>query len=293
MCNWLTLEICCTGESAHALPFTLKICLVMVLCDEVILTRELDQETSDTPIRPPLAYGHGCPNFNPTYTRCERIFWTCCDSCCRAMAAKTENFNEHDLLVALEYNRLLRRDLAKQLCQRPYDELVRAFPTEFDIKRRYMLSGSRWIEVPEPTDTDALGPNPPFDHKLEGLEWWLEQGMGLVGDEVWNTICSYYNPSDPFRQTIANWIEWLPSTPDQFSTFDTRSVSTISAATSFEDRISLSSPVVYRGYKSYDHWLSKQDWYPSTSSSEATVTRRGYTEDEDRRSLSSEYSSPF
>ncbi|KAI1135655.1 hypothetical protein F5Y05DRAFT_394049 [Hypoxylon sp. FL0543] len=136
---------------------------------------------------------------------------------------------EDDLIINLEYNRLLREDLEKQLQERPYQELVRVFPTEFSIERRYMLSGSRWVRTPELTEEDPLGPNPPFDSKLDGLRWWYDQGFGGEGDaRIWATVCSRHGPIDPFVQKMESWISDLPSITDDYESVGARSVYTVS-----------------------------------------------------------------
>ncbi|KAI0833102.1 hypothetical protein F5Y06DRAFT_301364 [Hypoxylon sp. FL0890] len=178
---------------------------------------------------------------------------------------------EDDLIMNFEYNRLLREDLEKQLKERPYQELVRAFPTEFSIERRYMLSGSRWVKAPEPTEEDALGPNPPMDYKLDGLKWWYNQGFGgEIDAQIWKTICSEHYPTDPFAQYIGNWISQLPSTTDDYASVDARSVSTISAATSFEERVSVNSYVHCYGYNTWEEFMASYEWYPESTDEEGS-----------------------
>ncbi|KAI1214563.1 uncharacterized protein F4807DRAFT_455014 [Annulohypoxylon truncatum] len=219
----------------------------MVLCDKVELSLQLEQDDGRSPRLSPLQHGSQCSKFDPLYVRMERIYWSSCDACCRAAAAVTEDFDEDDLIMAIEFNRLLRKELAEALHRRPYAELVRAFPTEFKIEQRFMLSGCRWIEAPQPTRKDALGPNPPLDSEFEGLKWWYDQGMG--GD-VDNEICERFyaltQPKDPMTQNILNWMEWLPSDPDQFSVVDNRTLSNVSVATSWEDRQSISESYIIR-----------------------------------------------
>ncbi|KAI0883282.1 uncharacterized protein GGS22DRAFT_190597 [Annulohypoxylon maeteangense] len=149
--------------------------------------------------------------------------------------------------MTIEFNRLLRKDIEEQLHRRPYAELVRAFPTEFGIERRFMLDECRWIEAPQPTETDALGPHPPVDSTLDGLKWWNEQGMGgKVHDEISTRFYALNEPKDLMRQNVLNWMEWFPTNPDQFSVVDNRTLSTVSAATSWEDRQSFTDrPVIH------------------------------------------------
>ncbi|KAI2471973.1 hypothetical protein F4781DRAFT_439415 [Annulohypoxylon bovei var. microspora] len=265
MCNWLALEVCC-AESKHDFPFTLKACAAMILCEETDLIRKFEQTDGHMPSRSPLHYGYECPDFDPMYARCERIYWTKCDDCCRDSAA-ADNFNERDILIALDFNLLLRKELAKALHRRPYRELVRVFPTEFGIARRFMLTGSRWTEAPQPTETDALGPNPPLELDLDGLQWYYDRGMGgEVDKEIWRIVCAMNYPLDLPVQSILNWIDWLPPNPDQFSVVDNRSISNVSAATSWQDRISISSTFPIHNYRTWEEYYASYDWYPSSES---------------------------
>ncbi|KAI1453287.1 hypothetical protein F4805DRAFT_461942 [Annulohypoxylon moriforme] len=139
--------------------------------------------------------------------------------------------------MTIEYNRLLREELTLALHQRPYTKLVQTFPTEFGITQRFVLVGCRWTEAPE---TNVLGPNPPLDCELDGLRWWYAQGMGgEVDDEIAKRFNALNYPAHLMTQNILNWMDWFPSNPDEFSAVGNKTISNISAATSWEDRQSI------------------------------------------------------
>ncbi|KAI1377177.1 hypothetical protein F4677DRAFT_415547 [Hypoxylon crocopeplum] len=195
MCRWISIEICCADEFGHALPFTIKLIpLIICLCKDGFAVQKAEQAGST---RKHLSWisGQRCPRFDPYTVRCERIFWTTCTSCLQKQAAAAADFGEEDLRNVVAYNHLLVNDLAVALMKRPYPEAVKAFKTEFGIKERYVLDGSRWVEAPEGTEEDPLGPDPPWDNTLEGLEWWLEHGMGgEVHEELWTEFYNYMEP---------------------------------------------------------------------------------------------------
>ncbi|KAI2623085.1 hypothetical protein GGR54DRAFT_596550 [Hypoxylon sp. NC1633] len=206
MCRHISVELLCADEFTHVFPFTLSLIpLIISPCKDVMRVRELEQAQIDAdsddeldPLPPVWIHASRCPNFDLDYVRCERIFWTSCGCCIKSQGDKVEGFTDEDLHNVVQYNRLLVIDLVKTLQTRPYEELVRVLPTEFGIKRRWVLSGSRWVEAPPPTEDDAIGPDPPYDSKLDGLQWWLEQGMGgEVDDEIWRVMRERYGPIRP------------------------------------------------------------------------------------------------
>ncbi|KAI1092304.1 hypothetical protein F5B19DRAFT_502351 [Rostrohypoxylon terebratum] len=217
----------------------------MVLCKTAELRRrkEISSYSQSTPA---TELGKSCKYFNPLDVHSERVYWSKCDDCCKEAAAANPNVTEDDLFLFTYYNRLLRTDLVEQVNRRPYAELVRAFPNEFRITQRFMLSGYRWVEALQPTPTDALGPHPPMDTKLEGLQWWYEQGMcGKVHDEIAEWMGKHYDSKNPpevycpynVLDRVLNWMKELPPDLDQFSEIDNRSLSDVSGASSWSDMI--------------------------------------------------------
>ncbi|KAI1414499.1 hypothetical protein F5Y13DRAFT_188160 [Hypoxylon sp. FL1857] len=287
MCFCLSFEICCEGNNCLVSPYSLKVSQVVVLCYQATLARGHELARNEGPIPPAREFANRCPDYDPQYTRCERVFWSSCEHCVRLIPIirKDANISEDDIVIFLEYNRHLREDLGSRLLSRPYKDLVRAMPSEFGISRRYMLSGSRWVRAPEPTLRDALGPNPPFDSELDGLKWWLEQGFGGEGDiEIWNQFCTLYAAPDASTQTILNWIEGLPSTSADYAAIGAVSASTFSDVSSLNSNARTESTVVpYQvsfdprrpmitmdldGMSIEEYKATHDDWYPLTEDEE-------------------------
>ncbi|KAI2608191.1 uncharacterized protein GGS25DRAFT_264405 [Hypoxylon fragiforme] len=217
MCRRINLEVCCEDEPSHAFPHTLGIKNVISLCGAATLEQSLElipRTTTTTGAQYfPHAYAYDCPSFDQTYVRLERIFWTTCDVCVRRRYGGLADVTEQDLEITCARNRLLYGQLQRALEERPYADLVRAFPAEFEIHRRYVLAGSRWREAPEPAPPphDPLGPDPPLDAELEGLRWWYEIGMGgAVDQEIWSEFCVLNNMP---QEKIYYWLPKVPEAP--------------------------------------------------------------------------------
>ncbi|KAI5859449.1 hypothetical protein GGS23DRAFT_616091 [Durotheca rogersii] len=245
MCRNVTLEICCAKEPTNTFPSTLKILPIVVFCAAAYASSRHE-------LKP-------CSAYDPWHMRNERIFYTTCGRCiwmwvaarnganeagenggdpgskeCAiiddARAGGTNNLGsqevtEENLRHILEYNRLLMRELLEAMHTRPYVEVLRTLPAEFGVEKRWVLSGSRWIEAQPPAPPglgnrdldnsadDGLGPEPPVDTELKDLKWWLDQGLGDLTDEIWNEFCSYYTYSPPLYQTQVSSGSGFPPSP--------------------------------------------------------------------------------
>ncbi|KAI0891544.1 hypothetical protein F4806DRAFT_500906 [Annulohypoxylon nitens] len=209
----------------------------MVLCRTAEIYRQIEI-TSGEPEPEPIPSGKKCVDFDEKYVRMERVYYTKCEDCCKEIAAADPDMEP---TMPSTYSLLMRESLVHAVATRRYAALVRVLPTEFNIKQRFMLSGCRWVEAPQPKLIKALGPHPPVDTELEGLQWWYEQGMcGKIHDEIVEWFNSVNQPKDRISENDVDWTEEFPSSPDQFPEIDNRSLSQVSEASSWEDRISLS-----------------------------------------------------
>ncbi|KAL7625760.1 hypothetical protein AAE478_004983 [Parahypoxylon ruwenzoriense] len=210
MCKNISLEICCAEEPTQCIPYTLRLLPVISLCAAASAAHTSFSSPYPYPL-PAHAFALQCHSYNPSSVRCERIFWTSCALCVRRRAEaqkrrsssnsgdakkeqedevedEDEEINEQDLGLIFEYNRLLLVELIKALGARPYADVVRAMPGEFGIGERFVLRGARWMDAAAEEGEDE--PHP--DTSLEGLKWWLDQGLGEVSDEIWAEFCASY-----------------------------------------------------------------------------------------------------
>ncbi|OTA67955.1 hypothetical protein K449DRAFT_453598 [Hypoxylon sp. EC38] len=262
MCNWLSLEICCC-QPEHHFPYTLKVCQCMVLCESIARDFKLDVAVNGGVVRPAEDFGNRCRNFDEKYLRCERIFWSSCNDCTRQIALNMPEHEEDDILMYQEFQRLLRQDLTTALENRLYKDLVQAFAPEFNITERFVLNGSRWVKAPKPTKEDPLGPNPPYDSKLDGLKWWLEQGFGgQVHNQLWKRFCGDNYPADPFGQSIRDWAVPLSSSARDYASVGTR------AASNFASPAAFSPNEEFGGHNSWQDFMESYDWYPRSTDEE-------------------------
>ncbi|KAI0099578.1 hypothetical protein F4776DRAFT_676579 [Hypoxylon sp. NC0597] len=268
MCNWLSLEICCCQDE-HPLPHTLQVCNCMALCDPVARDYKLDVAVNGEAAHPPEHFGSRCRDYDKKYIRFERIFWSTCNACTVKIASKVAGSDEDDALMYQEFQRLLRVELANAIQTRQYKDLVRTFPTEFSIHERFLLKGSRWVKAPEPTDEDALGPNPAYDKKLDGLIWWLEQGFGgKVHNELWRNFCGSNYPADPMGLGIRSWVVSLPPERRPYAPFGARSMSSLPSTTSFEPRRYFAPAEGFSRHRSRQEYIESYDPYPINTDDE-------------------------
>ncbi|KAI0376625.1 hypothetical protein F5Y04DRAFT_285701 [Hypomontagnella monticulosa] len=187
----------------------MAITLVTVLCKEALIVRESELRDLDGP--PPRTVqqiAQDCPRFYSDYVRCERIYWTTCEHCLKKKAEESETpVYDQDLLIWNEFNSLQREELKKQLFSTPYPHLVRTFPTAFLILKRYVLSGHKWVEAPEPTDEGTLGPRAYIDYGLQAAQWGEDNEVDeSMVDEIQARLAG-----DPWWQDRWAWFTSLPS----------------------------------------------------------------------------------
>ncbi|KAI1406033.1 hypothetical protein F4819DRAFT_508380 [Hypoxylon fuscum] len=233
MCRRIHLEICCCEEALHPFPFTLRAIELLSLCQRRVKLYAPPGEDSDgsscdyiyelqppsihssSEPRSPRSRAHGCLRYDPNYVRDERIFFASCDNCVRRKAAAAVEFDNYDMRVNLEHNHLLLEELMNAARSKEYHELLRAFPAEFGIVKRYVLWGMQWhlIKSLDVMDALTLSPDPPQLLDVERVQWLLDQGMSEVCDEISNALAHDY---DPVQQKIRHWLDNLPSGPKEF-----------------------------------------------------------------------------
>ncbi|KAI1076125.1 hypothetical protein F5B20DRAFT_557608 [Whalleya microplaca] len=171
MCRFIQLEICCVEEFSHPFPWVLQAPTILSPCQDAIEARE-DEDVG----RSPLEYAYKCPRFHLNSFRCERIFYSSCDDCTRRTASS--DLGAIDMEIRIETQRLFREDLCNKINSMPYEDFIaNACSQEYGIRWRYNWNGSYWLLAPQGSEENPLGDDPPFDHTLEGLNWWISQGL--------------------------------------------------------------------------------------------------------------------
>ncbi|KAI0849104.1 hypothetical protein F5Y00DRAFT_236612 [Daldinia vernicosa] len=279
MCYHITLEICCEEEFDNAFPNTLKLVRFFVLCQAAQIAWALQEIEHRGPPRPPMPQvcTKKCPNFDPDYVRFERVFFTRCENCVKTKGPEKYGLNDEDIPIIIHHDKLLRDQLFEAVASKPYDEVVSRLQADFNIHERWMLSGSRWVVAPILTGgNDILGPNPTYD--LEGVGWWLEQGIGGIRQDVLDWLKSLppstFAPNKPqslsameFCPSLAS--ESPPPNEDPDPLFDSEDEE--DAEDSDKDdkdgrpqsRASVKSDSSMEGYEWWDNWAEHHAYLPA------------------------------
>ncbi|KAI0135787.1 hypothetical protein F4814DRAFT_454835 [Daldinia grandis] len=274
MCYRATLEICCEEEFSNAFPNTLQLIRFFIICHAAKVTWSLQEFQRGGPPRPlvPLACTENCPNYDPGYIRFERVFFTRCENCVRTKGPQKYGLDDNDIPIIIHRDKLLRGQLHLAVASKPYDEVVWRLYIDFNINERWILSGSRWVVAHIPLGgNDPLGPNPTYD--LEGVRWWIEQGIGGIPQDVLDWLKSLppstFDPDE--SQTLAeNRCPSLASKspPDE----DPEPSSNSEDNENENDQDSrpkskasvVSSDSSMEGYEWYDNWAEHHAYLPAT-----------------------------
>ncbi|KAI1801537.1 hypothetical protein F4811DRAFT_574036 [Daldinia bambusicola] len=253
MCYHVNLEICCEDEPSNAFPKTLAIIKFLVRCHAARVAHKLEEHEAGCPTPTPSA--EECPNHDPEYIRFERIFFTKCSECLVSKGPRKYGLNAYDIPIVQQNENLLLQQLAIAVQERPYEDVVLGLPEEFNIHKRWILSGSRWKEAYVIDQGDPLGPNPTYD--LEGIRWWVEQGV------------------DGIRPDILEWLKGMPLSifysdePEEQSSdsdlgsdseADEKSVPGSKGASG--SPASVHSDSSMEGYEWYDNWAAYHAYLP-------------------------------
>ncbi|KAI0009056.1 hypothetical protein F4779DRAFT_618032 [Xylariaceae sp. FL0662B] len=207
MCRWIHLEVNCAEKFSQQFPKTLKTTTLLSPCQAAVQARQDENVGRDA-----LAYAYNCPSFEPNAIRLERIFYTRCDDCVKRAAP---NLDEESMEIELKTQRLFRQDLLEKLSKTPYEQFIANICyQEYGIQRRYVWNGSRWLLAPQGSEEDPLG-DIPLDNTLEGLQWWINQGLAEqfrdIGDYIFNPIdltssaSHHSNPPSPGDSPEGSW----------------------------------------------------------------------------------------
>ncbi|KAI1772896.1 hypothetical protein F4818DRAFT_443777 [Hypoxylon cercidicola] len=245
MCRNVHLEVCCEDQELHpyfiAFLYTLRTVDIVALCQERLgkLAESPEDEDTEYPDKfldyflrqvdkqmnggkssnqssrhtPGVWVRHnrasGCRYYDPDYVRNERLYYSTCDDCVRKRAAAVADFSEEDLRINLEFNHALLGAVMDGVRQKEYFQLARDFYFEFGITRRYIMLGSRWIqiELPHP-DSLTLRPDPPLFLDVPMINWF---SMMIPDALLADVARTFYENQHPLEDTVNTWLDGVLS----------------------------------------------------------------------------------